>query len=85
MPLSSWPQCVRLFGRPGSMFCWTHLIRYLLNNPELVVLPKPEVPDAPARPSEMLRTLRSTYNGPSFQQYLAHTQSMPSLHTKGAA
>ena len=27
---------MRMCGRPGNMFCWTHLIRYLLANPDIV-------------------------------------------------
>ena len=64
----------RLFGRPGRNFCWTQLIRYLLANPEHVILNPPMKLESQPRPSEMLRTLRTAYQGPSY-----HSQSLPAL------
>ena len=71
-------QMMRMCGRPGNMFCWTHLIRYLLANPDLVALPMPVVPEANVNPSQLLRTLRTTYNGPAYNRAM-HTQSMGML------
>jgi|TARA_B110000196_G_C20738322_1_gene471951 hypothetical protein len=71
-------QMMRMCGRPGNTFCWTQLIRYLLANPEEVLLPKPVVPEPNVNPSQLLRTLRTTYNGPAFNRAM-HTQSMGML------
>ena len=71
-------QMMRMCGRPGNTFCWTQLIRYLLANPEEVLLPKPVVPEPNVNPSQLLRTLRTTYHGPAFNRAM-HTQSMGML------
>ena len=71
-------QMMRMYGRPGNMFCWTALIRHLLANPDLVDLPKPLIPEPNINPSQMLRTLRATYNGPAYNRAL-HMQSMEML------
>ena len=76
-------QVMRLFGRPDNKFCWTQLIRRLLANPDLVDLPAPMVPEPQPRPSEMLRTLRGTYNGPAYRP--GHTQPLPMLPPLRAA
>ena len=71
-------QMMRMYGRPGNMFCWTALIRHLIANPDLVDLPKPLIPEPNINPSQMLRTLRATYNGPAYNRAL-HMQSMEML------
>lgn len=57
----------------------SHPRRHLLVYPDYVVLPQPVVPDFPPRPSELLRSIRSTYNGPAFSPGLASSQSLPTL------
>ena len=47
-------------------------------NPNQVALPKPHVPEPSVNPSDLLRTLRTTYNGPAYNRAL-HTQSMGML------
>ena len=62
----------------GTLVDACAVLNHLIANPDLVDLPKPLIPEPNINPSQMLRTLRTTYNGPAYNRAL-HMQSMEML------